>query len=299
MSHVVTALEPPFLAAGGRLRIRAIPAATDNLVWLAECTATGAAAVVDGPDAAPLLAVCDAEGIALSTVLNTHTHGDHVGVNRDLLARGRLPATVVGPAAVAAEVPGITTPVDDGDVVHIGVVTGRVVRTEGHKHGHVCFVFGDDDGVVFSGDTLFTGGCGYLFDGPADAMFASLMRLAALPEGTRVCCAHEYTEDNLRFAWSVEPDNLALAERIRATWARRREGRACVPSTIGLERATNPFLRPGSPTLRASVAAALPGADVSTLPAVFAATRRLKDEKRHRAIPDAALPLDAAPLGAP
>ncbi len=279
MTHVVTAPDAPFLTSDGRLRVRALPAASDNLVWLAECVATGAAAVIDGPSADEVLAVCDAEGIVLTAVLNTHTHGDHIGVNHDLLRKGRLPAVVVGPRAVAADVPGLTHPVDDGDTVQIGEVSGRVLRTDGHLFGHISFVFDD---VLFCGDTLFTGGCGYLFGGDAAAMFTSLMRLAALPGGTRVCCAHEYTRDGLLFARMVEPDNEALAARWDAMEANLAEGRTCVPSTIDLERATNPFLRPGSPSLRSNVAAMLPGADVSTLPSTFASARRLKDTKRHR-----------------
>jgi hydroxyacylglutathione hydrolase len=160
--------------------------------------------------------------------------------------------------------------------------------TEGHIDGHVSYVFGD---VLFSGDTLFAGGCGYLFDGPPEAMFGSLTRLSALDPATRVCCAHEYTQDNLRFAWSVEPDNDALADRIRRVWALRAEGRASVPSTIAEERATNPFLRHHSPTLRASVAKAFPDRDLSTPEAIFAATRALKDRKDYRRLTDAALPL--------
>lgn len=279
MSHVVTVPDAPFLTSDGRLRVRALPAASDNLVWLAECVATGAAAVIDGPSAEEVLAVCDAEGIALTAVLNTHTHGDHVGVNHDLLRRKRLPPVVYGPRAVAGDVPGLTHPVDDGDTVMIGDVTGRVLRTDGHLFGHISFVFDD---VLFCGDTLFTGGCGFLFEGDAASMFTSLMRLAALPGGTRVCCAHEYTRDGLLFARMVEPDNAALAERWAAMEATLAEGRTCVPSTIDLERATNAFLRPGSPSIRARVAELLPGADVSTLPAVFASARRLKDTKRHR-----------------
>lgn len=291
MPHVITAADPPFPALGGRLLVHAIPAATDNLVWLVTCAATGATAVIDGPDADGALAALDADGRSLGTVLNTHTHGDHVGINHDLIARGRLPAVVIGPGAVAAQVPGITAGVDDGDTFVIGDVPVQVIRTEGHLFGHVSYLFGDGDApVLFSGDTLFAGGCGYLFDGPPAAMFDSLMRLAALPAETIVCCAHEYTLDSLRFAWSVEPDNAALAERIRGAQARRAEGRPTVPSTIGLERATNPFLRPGSTTLQGMVRRAMPDADLSSFANVFAATRRLKDGKAYKAIADNALP---------
>jgi hydroxyacylglutathione hydrolase len=160
--------------------------------------------------------------------------------------------------------------------------------TEGHLDGHISFVFGD---VLFCGDTLFGGGCGYLFDGPPAKMYHSLERLAQLDGSTRVCCAHEYTADNLRFAWSVEPDNEELALRIRKVWSIRRDGGSTVPSTIDDERHTNPFLRQHSATLRKHVAAAFPDTDLEDPEAVFAATRRLKDRKDYRQLSDEALPL--------
>lgn len=289
MAHVVSRPTPPFLAMDGALAVHQVPAATDNLVWIAVCTATGGAAAVDGPGAAEALAYAEAHGLRLRTILNTHTHRDHVGINADLQRSGQLAGwRVVGPAKVAGDVPGITERVDDGDDVQLGALTGRVLLTEGHIDGHISYVFGD---VLFCGDTLFAGGCGYLFDGPPAKMYRSLMRLAALPGDTRVCCAHEYTKENLRFAWSVEPDNAALAERIRRVWAVRAEGGCAVPSTIEEERATNPFLRPGSPSLVAAVSRALPDHDTSTYGGVFAATRVLKDTRAHEQIADDGLPL--------
>lgn len=290
MSHVVSIPNAPFTALGGRIRVHQIPAATDNLVWLVECTATGVTAVVDGPGAGEALDYCAEHGLELTVVLNTHTHGDHIGVNRDLARRGLLDGMrVVGCADRAAEIPGINEPVSDGDEVRLGELTAAVWLTEGHLDGHISFVFEGEDGVVFCGDTLFTGGCGYLFDGPAHVMHASLTRLASLPDGTRVCCAHEYTEDNLRFAWTVDPANEALAERIREVWARRAEGRCTVPSTIALERKTNPFLR-SKPLVRA-LCQSSPRADLSTPAAIFAAARSLKDTGAHKALDDDQLPL--------
>ena len=289
MKHVVETPTAPFLAMAGALEVHQILSWEDNLIWLAVCTATKTAAVVDGPEAGGVLDYCEAHGLRLTTILNTHTHADHIGVNVDLKRRGLLEGlTVVGCGDVASAIPGITTHVDEGSEVRIGEVVGRVMRTEGHIDGHVSYVFGD---VLFCGDTLFAGGCGYLFDGPPEKMFDSLMRLAELPGGTRVCCAHEYTQDNLRFAWSVEPDNEALAERIRHVWAVRGEGGSVVPSTIAVETATNPFLRPGSPTLRARVADALPERTLASFADVFAATRALKDTKAYRASGDTELPL--------
>lgn len=289
MQHVVTRPNPPFLAMGGALEVHQLPAMEDNLVWVLVCTATREAAVVDGPSAAEALACMEQHGLRWTTVLNTHTHLDHIGVNVDLRNRGLLDRfRVVGPKLVAHNVPGLTEAVDEGDVVRIGQVEGRVMRTEGHVDGHVSYVFGD---ALFCGDTLFAGGCGYLFDGPPAKMFDSLLRLAELPGETRVCCAHEYTQDNLRFAWSVEPDNEALAARIKAVWALRAEGRCAVPSLLEEERATNPFLRPGSATLRARVAELMPERVLSGPAEVFAATRALKDSKAYRAAGEGGLPV--------
>jgi len=283
--HAVTAPLPELTSPGGRLRIVRIPAASDNLVWVLQCLATGEAAVVDGPGCAEVDAWSAQHGVAIGTVLTTHTHHDHVGLHHAWQAAGALAGKrVLGAEARRAEIPGLSHPVDDGDRFVLGAVEGRVLRTEGHIDDHLSYLV---DGALFCGDTLFAGGCGYLFDGPPAAMFRSLMRLAALPPETLVCCAHEYTQDNLRFAWSVEPDNEALAERIREVWAIRADGGCTVPSTIAAERATNPFLRPGSPTLRAAV-----GCDGSTDHAeVFAATRATKDGKAYRAMSEEELPL--------
>ncbi|MEM6994511.1 MAG: hydroxyacylglutathione hydrolase [Myxococcota bacterium] len=289
MKHVVTQPTAPFATADGTLTVHQIPAWRDNLVWLLQCNETGAAAVVDGPEAGPVLAYCDAHGIELTAIFNTHTHGDHIGINLDLRKRGRLAGLrVVGAAARKDDVPGITEPVAEGDTVTLGAATGRVLSTEGHIDGHISFVFDD---ALFCGDTMFAAGCGYLFDGPAEKMHASLNKLAALPERTKVCCAHEYTEDNLRFAWSVDAGNPALAERIAAVWKLRGEGRCSVPSTIAEERATNPFLRFGADGVVQRLREAWPDRDLSTPAEVFAATRALKDRKDYKARGDEGLPL--------
>jgi hydroxyacylglutathione hydrolase len=182
----------------------------------------------------------------------------------------------------------ITRGVAEADTVQIGQATARVMLTEGHIDGHISFVF---DGAIFCGDTMFGAGCGYLFDGPASKMHDSLTRIAALDGDTRVCCAHEYTQDNLRFAWTVEPDNEALAQRIRDTWKLRKNGDCSVPSTIASERASNPFLRHASATLRHHVREAMPDRPFASASEVFAATRALKDRKDYRRLDDADLPL--------
>jgi hydroxyacylglutathione hydrolase len=289
MPHDVTRPQAPFTAAGGRLRIHQVPAAQDNLIWLVECLESGEVAAVDGPSAHEVQDYCAVHGLTLTTILNTHTHPDHIGINRALAKQGVLKELrVVGFRGRADEIPGLSQGVDEGDRVRVGDVEGRVFRTEGHIDGHISFLFED---VLFCGDTLFTGGCGYLFDGPPESMYQSLMRLSALPGHVRVCCAHEYTQDNLRFAWSVEPGNAALAERIRQTWRVRADGGCVVPSTIALERATNPFLRPDSEELRRSVADAWPARSLATPAQVFAATRALKDRKDYRSNLPAPLPL--------
>ena len=288
MSHVVRVPPAVFSIAGGALQVHALPAASDNLCWLLVDPVASQAWVVDGPDAAATLAACERLGVRLVGVLNTHTHGDHVGINRDLLRQGLLEGLrVTGARATAAAVPGLTEAVEDGDEITVAGATALVLRTDGHIDGHLCFHF---DGAIFCGDTLFTAGCGRLFDGPASAMFASLSRLRQLPDATRVCCAHEYTWDNLRFAWLVESGNTALADRVVQVRAGRSEGRSAVPSTIGEERATNPFLRWDVATVRAAVIAAWPGQRLTSDVDVFAALRAWKDRGDYREIDDGALP---------
>ncbi len=242
------------------------------------------AAVVDGPNAQGALAVCAAEGLTLTTLLTTHTHGDHIGLHHHLDLEGRLASLrVVGAAATASAIPGLTDPVAQGDVVTFGGVPLTVWRTDGHLTGHVCYLGGD---AAFVGDTLFAGGCGKVFDGPMSAMADSLMRLGALPSQTAVFCAHEYTLDNLAFAWWVEPESEPLRARIRAVRALRAQGRCSVPSTMAEEQATNPYLRPGSPQLRARLAELVPEAPLETTADVIGALRRLKDTGRHRQVVD-------------
>ena len=288
MAHVVSKPSPPFPIAEGRLEVHQIPVWQDNLVWLLVDRTTREAAAVDGPEAGPVLSYCAHRGFRLTTILNTHTHMDHVGINHDLASRGLLAdMRVVGSTKKAREIPGLTAGVDEGSEIEFGTAPARVMLTEGHIDGHVSFVF---PGAVFCGDTMFAAGCGYLFDGPPEKMHDSLTRLSRLDGETRVCCAHEYTQDNLRFAWSVEPDNDALAQRIREVWRVRDAGGSAVPSTIDQERATNPFLRHGSPRIQAAVRTAFPDRALNTPAEVFAATRALKDRKDYRKAGDDILP---------
>lgn len=289
MQHVVSSPKPAFAAMSGAAEVHQVPVWRDNFSWILVCRRRGEAAIVDGPEAKPVLDHIAAHDLRLTTILTTHTHPDHIGIHRELERQGKLASLrVVGNRELADVIPGLSEGVGEGDAVSLGDLRGQVMLTEGHIDGHITYLFDD---LLFCGDTLFGAGCGYLFDGPPAKMHASLERLSKLDDHVRVCCAHEYTEDNLRFAWSVEPDNEALAARIRAVWALRARGESSVPSTIGEERATNPFLRWRSDTIKASVRAALPDEPLETPAQVFAATRKLKDQKLYKGQDDSVLPL--------
>jgi hydroxyacylglutathione hydrolase len=280
MTHCVSKPRLPFKSRTGSLTVHQLPAWQDNLIWLIEYNDEGHVAAVDGPEASGVLAYCEKHGLTLKTILNTHTHPDHIGINNDLKRSGRLDdLRVVGCAARAKDVPGITEEISDGDTVMLGAVSGQALLTEGHIDGHISYVFED---VLFCGDALFGGGCGYLFDGPPQKMFNTLHKLGALAPETRVCCAHEYTQDNLTFAWSVEPGNSKLAQRIQEVWAIREEGGSSVPSTIAQELATNPFMRQASKEIRESVQRALPDASLERDADLFTATRQLKDKRLYK-----------------
>lgn len=288
MAHLVSVPPAPFLGMQGALEVHIVPVWRDNFTWLIRCTQTSEVAAVDGAEAAPVIEYLDRHDLRLTCLLTTHTHPDHIGLHRDLQKQGRLADLRVVGNRDRTDIPGLNEPVGEGDRISFGAVEANVWLTEGHIDGHLSYVFGD---LLFCGDTLFAGGCGYLFDGPPAKMHASLQRFATLPDDTKVCCAHEYTEDNLRFAWSIEPDNAALAERIREVWTLRAKGRASVPSTLALEKATNPFLRGDSENLRARVKAAMPEVEMNTPEQVFAATRKLKDLKLYKTMSDDTLPL--------
>lgn len=222
------------------LQTRAIPVLSDNYSWLLRDTETGCTAIVDPGEAAPIQAVLDETGGRLDLILLTHHHADHVG-GTDAL-RTRYNARVAGPASEAARMPALDIALRDNETIAVGQSEGRVIAVPGHTRGHISYYFAEPP-TLFCGDTLFSLGCGRLFEGTAEQLFESLKRFADLPDKTLVCCGHEYTEGNTAFALHAEPDNAALKARVADVKHLRAEGRATVPSTLGEERATNPFLR--------------------------------------------------------
>ncbi len=219
-------------------QVSAIPAFTDNYLWLIHDDQH--AAVVDPGDAAPVLAALQANNLKLDAILLTHHHADHVGGVQILLQKFDVP--VYGPAN--EKIAGITNKLRQADQVELKAphIQFSVIDVPGHTAGHIAYYAAEQD-WLFCGDTLFAGGCGRLFEGTAAQMTASLAKLSALPDSTLVYCAHEYTLSNLRFALAAEPENSALQERFSAEEEKRAHGIATVPSLLGLEKSTNPFLR--------------------------------------------------------
>jgi hydroxyacylglutathione hydrolase len=219
--------------------VHRVPAFTDNYVWLFNY-APGLCAVVDPAEAAPVLAAVEKLGLNVSHILNTHWHPDHVGGN--LAIKEASGCTIIGPAREQPKIPGIDRAVDEGDTVTLGEHRGDVLFVGAHTAGHIAFHFPSAN-ALFCGDTLFAMGCGRLFEGTADDMFRAMAKLKALPAGTMVYCAHEYTLSNARFAVTVEPDNAALQTRYHEVQEARRKDEPTVPFTLAEELATNPFLR--------------------------------------------------------
>ena len=257
------------------MEIVPVPQLADNYAYLLIDPASREAAVVDCAEAGPVLAEGGRRRARITAILATHHHFDHVGGNQDMLS-ALAGLRIYGSADDAPRIPGITHRVRDGDPVQVGPTPGRAITIPAHTSGHVAYYF-PSVRAVFTGDTLFAAGCGRLFEGDAAQMMASLARLASLPDDTRVYCGHEYTEKNLRFAATLEPGNQALATKLAAVQALRRDDKVTVPSTIAEEKATNPFLRIDSPELAASVRSRVPDLPPGDRVALFAAVRTLKD----------------------
>lgn len=251
------------------VKIEPIRAFSDNYIWL--LTQGARAVVVDPGDEAPVLRIVAERRLQLVAILATHHHGDHVGgVEALVKATG---AKVYGPRGES--IPCITERLGGADRIDVLEHEFVILDVPGHTRGHIAY-HAPSLGAVFCGDTLFACGCGRLFEGTAEQMTVSLAALARLPAATRVYCAHEYTLSNIRFALAVEPDNTALQQRQRACERLRAAGEPTVPSTIGDELATNPFLRCDEPAVRASARLQAAGAAVSSV-ATFAALRAWKD----------------------
>jgi hydroxyacylglutathione hydrolase len=220
------------------LEIVPVPAFTDNYIWLVHDAPSGETAVVDPGDATPVLAEAKRRGWAVTQIWNTHWHPDHTGGN--LALKEATGAMISGPAS--GRIPGRDVPLSEGGEVRIGEHVGRVIEVPGHTLDHIAIVF-DEERVAFVGDTLFAMGCGRLFEGTPAQMFASLGRLAGLPQDTRLYCAHEYTLSNARFAAHADPENPAISMRLAEVRALRDRDEITLPTTVAKELGTNPFVR--------------------------------------------------------
>jgi hydroxyacylglutathione hydrolase len=220
-----------------------IPVLSDNYIWLVRENTSGEVMVIDPAVAEPVLTKADELGWTITHVWNTHWHPDHTGGNAAIKAA--TGCIITGPEAEAARIPTLDVHVRGGDVVQFGTTKATVIDVPAHTAGHIAYHF-DYEGIAFVGDTLFAMGCGRLFEGTAAQMYDNMRKLEGLGDETVIYCAHEYTQSNGRFALTVEPDNAALIDRMATVNAMRERGEPTVPTTIGQERATNPFMRASS-----------------------------------------------------
>ena len=252
------------------LDLLTVPCLRDNYAYLLHDEASGTTAVVDVPEAAPVLAALAEKRWTLSDVFLTHHHADHTDGVAEVLRQA--PARVHGAAADRHRLPPLDHAVTDGETFAFGGEEVRVMDVSGHTVGHVAFYL-PASGLAFTGDSLMAAGCGRLFEGTPDLMWASLSRFSDLPGEVLICSGHEYTAANLAFALSLEPNRPAVISRSRAVADARANGQPTVPSTLMLERETNPFLRAGDPEMKAAL-----GMEDATNGAVFAAMRARKDD---------------------
>ena len=253
------------------MRVVPIPQLMDNYAYLVIDESTRDAGIVDCAEAAPVLNAVAQEKTKLTAILPTHHHYDHVGGNEDLLSKNPG-LTVYG---VDNRIPGLTDRVEDGAEIRVGGLAARVIFIPAHTTGHIAYYF-ESEKAVFTGDTLFAGGCGRLFEGDAAMMIKSLSKLMALPDDTSVYFGHEYTEKNLRFALSLEPGNEALRRKYDWVIEQSKSNQPTTPTSIGSEKETNPFFRWRSPELRATLQQNYPDTSMDDV-AVFAKVRALKD----------------------
>jgi hydroxyacylglutathione hydrolase len=224
----------------------------DNFGVLMHDPATGATASIDVPEAGPVLNALSEKGWTLTHILVTHHHKDHIGGIGEV--RLRYPdVTIVGPAPDKARVPGADIYLGEGEDVVVGSLRGKVIETPGHTSGHIVYHFAGDK-LLFAGDTLFAMGCGRAFERPAQVLYESVMKLAALPDDTQVYCGHEYTLSNGRFALKVDPSNEALKARMADVEKKRAAEEFTLPTTIALEKKTNPFFRADDAAIRKELA---------------------------------------------
>lgn len=249
------------------LEIYQFPCLSDNYGFLLHDSESGETACIDTPETAPILAALEKTGWTLTQIWNTHHHYDHAGNNEEI--KRITGCTITGPAGEADKIPAIDRAVDDGDTVMLGAHEAHVLNVGGHTLGHIAFHM---EGHAFVGDSLFALGCGRVFEGTMAQMWESLQKLDALPDGTQIYCAHEYTTSNAAFAVTIDPDNEALSQRVAEISALRAANKPTVPTEIALERATNPFLRATDANVQARL-------NMSGAPAVdvFAEIRARKD----------------------
>src|SRR3954467_10042874 len=250
--------------------IRVFTCLSDNFGYLIHDPATGATASIDAPEAAPIAAALEREGWTLTDILITHHHGDHVGGVAEL--KQKYGCRVVGPHDKSARIANVDLRAAQGDVVKVGGLLARGLETPGHTLDHISYVF-DSEKALFAADTLFSIGCGRVFEGNYPMMWDSLLKLRALPDDFKLYCGHEYTASNVKFALAVDPDNAALQERSAEVTRLRAENQPTIPSLLGDEKRTNVFLRADEPSIAARLH--MKGADAT---AVFGELRERKNK---------------------
>ncbi|MFT6559455.1 hydroxyacylglutathione hydrolase [Sneathiella sp.] len=252
-----------------KLEIHQIPVLNDNYLYLFKDPDSDAVGIVDPAEAEPVLEKLKELGWTLTHIINTHHHWDHTGANLEL--KEKTGCIIVGNKHDSERIPGIDIQVEDGDLFEFGTQTAKIMAVSGHTIGHIAYWFENSE-TLFCGDTLFALGCGRLFEGTPAQMWESLSKIRTLPDETQIYCAHEYTEANADFAVTIEPDNKALLSRVKEIKQKRAQNIPTVPSTLGTEKETNPFLRPDSEHIKETLS--MVGADPVS---VFAEIRHRKD----------------------